>query len=69
MTSFSMTSRHVNLNEAAKCVDIIPVILLASLSRLRRLLQFCKIQSGDDIWSNLREFIDQFMNVGGIKTW
>ena len=25
MTSFYMTSLHVNLNEAAKCVDIIPL--------------------------------------------
>ena len=35
MTSFSVTSLHVDLNEAAKCVDIIPFTLLASLLRLR----------------------------------
>ena len=34
MTSFCMTSLHVDLNEAAKCVDIIPYTLLASLSYL-----------------------------------
>ena len=52
MTSFSITSLHVDQNEAAKCVDIIPSTLLASLSRLGTL-----IQNGDDIWPNLRRFI------------
>ena len=66
MPSFSMTSLHVDFNEAAKCVDIIPLTLLASLSRLRTLVQ---IQNGDDIWPNLRRFINQLMKVGGIKTW
>ena len=45
MTSFCMTSLHVNLNETAKCVDIIdiiPLTLLASLSRLRALVQNTK---------------------------
>ena len=28
-----------------------------------------KIQNGDDIWPNLRRFSNQFMKVGGIKTW
>ena len=28
-----------------------------------------KIQNGDDIWPNLRRFINQFMKVGGSKTW
>ena len=42
MTSFSMTSLHVDLNEPAKCVDIIPLTLLASLSRLRTLVQNTK---------------------------
>ena len=28
-----------------------------------------KIQNGDDIWSNLRSFANQFMEVGGMKTW
>ena len=64
ITSFYMTSLHVDLNEAAKCVDIIPLTLLASLSHLRTL-----VQNGDDIWSNLRRFINQFMKVAGIKTW
>ena len=31
MTSFSMTSLHVDLNEAARCVDIIPFTLLVPL--------------------------------------
>ena len=66
MTSFYMTSLHVDLDEAAKCVDVIPLTLLASLSRLHTLV---KIQNGDDIWPNLRRFINQFMKVGGIKTW
>ena len=58
MTSFSMTSPHVDLNLAAK--------LLVSLSRLCTLVQ---IQNSDDIWPSLRRFINQFMKVGGIKTW
>ena len=66
MTSFYMTSLQVDLNEAANCVDIIPFTLLAALPRLHTLTQ---IQNGDDIWSNLRRFINQFMKVGGIKTW
>ena len=61
-----MTSLHVDLNEVAKCVDIIPLTLLASLSRLGTSY---KLQNGDDIWPNLRRFINQFMKVGGIKTW
>ena len=56
MTSFSMTSLHVDLNEAAKRVDIIPFTLLASLSRLPTLVQ---IENGNDIWPNLRRFIVQ----------
>ena len=39
--------------------------LLASLSHIRKLYQ---IQNGDDIWPNLRRFMNQFMKVGGIKT-
>ena len=35
MTSFCMTSLHVDLNEAAKCDDIIPSTLLPSLSCIR----------------------------------
>ena len=42
MTSFSITSLHVDLKEAAKCVNIIPLTLLASLSRLRTLVQNTK---------------------------
>ena len=66
MTSFSMTSLHVDLNEAAKCVDIIALTLPASLPCLRTLIQNT---NGDDIWPNLRRFINQFMKVGGIKIW
>ena len=66
MTSFSMMSLHVDLNKAAKRVDIIPLTLLTSLLRLRTLVQktIC-----DDIWPNFRRFIQQFMKAGGIKTW
>ena len=28
-----------------------------------------QMQNGDDIWPNLRRFINQFMKIGGIKTW
>ena len=42
MTSFSMMSFHDDLNEAAKCVDIVPLTLLASLSLLRTLVQNTK---------------------------
>ena len=66
MTSFSMTSLHVDLNEAAKCVDIIPLTLLASY---RAFAYSYNIQNGDDIWPNLRKFTNQFMKVGGIRTW
>ena len=66
VTSFYMTPLHIDLNETAKSVDIIPHTLPASLSRLRTLIQNT---NGDDIWPNLRRFIDQFMKVGGIKTW
>ena len=69
MTSFYITSLHVDLSEAAKCVDIIPLILLASSSRPRILVCTYKMQSGDDIWHNLRKYINQFMKAGGIKTW
>ena len=31
MTSFYMTSLHVDLNEAAKCVDIIPFMKVQGL--------------------------------------
>ena len=44
MTSFRLTALHVDLNEAAKCVDIIPPLtLLASLSRHRILVQNTKM--------------------------
>ena len=66
MTSFSMTSLRVDLNEAAKCVDIMPPSLLASLSRRRTLVQN---KNGDDIWLNLRRLIVDFMKVQGLKTW
>ena len=42
MTSFCMTSLHVDMNEAAKYIDIIPPTLPASLSRLRTLVQNTK---------------------------
>ena len=69
-----MTSLHVDLNEAAKCIDIIP--LLASLSHhIVSLLiapshsltkyKMAKI-SGED---GLRTFINQVMKVVGIKIW
>ena len=38
-----MTSLHVDLNEAANCVDIMPLTLLAYLSRLRTLVQNTKM--------------------------
>ena len=43
MASFSMISLHVDLNEAAKCVDVILITLLASLPRLRTLVQNIKL--------------------------
>ena len=42
MTPFYKTSFHVDLNEAAICVNIIPLTLLASLSRLHTLVQNTK---------------------------
>ena len=55
-----------NLKEAAKCVDIIPSTLLASISSLRTLVQ---IQNGNDIWPNLRRLIVKFMKIQATKTW
>ena len=62
-----MTTLHLDLNDTATCVDIIPLTLLASLSRLCKLVQ--NKQNGDDIGHNLRKLIVKFMKVGGIKTW
>ena len=59
MTSFCMTSLHLDLNEAAKCVDIMPGFNVA---------HSYKIQNGDDIWPNLRRLIVEFMNVQGLNT-
>ena len=42
MTSSYMMSLHVNLNEATKCVDIIPLTSLPSLTHLRTLVQNMK---------------------------
>ena len=42
MTSFYVTSLHVDLNAAARCVDIRLLTLLASLSQLRSLVQNTK---------------------------
>ena len=61
-----MMSLHVDLNKAAKCVDIIPPTLLASLSRLRT---FVQVQNGDDIWPNFPRLIVEFMKVQSLKTW
>ena len=66
MTSFCMTSLHVDLNEAAKRVDVIPLTLLAPY---RAFAHSYKIQKGDDIWPNLRRCIRQLMKNGGTKTW
>ena len=63
VTTFYMTSLQVDLNKAAKCVDIIPLTLLASISRFRALVQNTKWQ---------RYFFSisrRFMKVGGIKIW
>ena len=66
MTPFYMMSFHVDLNEAAKCVDIIPLTMLAFFSGLRTFVQ--NTHENDD-WPNLGRFINQFMKVEGIKTW
>ena len=66
MTSSYMISLHIDLNEAAKWVDIIPPpALLDSLSRLRT--HSYEIQNGDDIWPNLRRSIIEFIKVQGLK--
>ena len=46
MTSFCMTSLHVDLNEAAKCVDM-PLTLLAWLSHIRALVQMQMVTTFD----------------------
>ena len=66
MTSSSMTALHVDLNEAAKCVDIILLTLLASIPHLG---PFEQNTNGEDICPNLRRFMNKFMKVGGITTW
>ena len=60
-----MTSLYVNLNEAAKCVDIIPLTLLATLLQLRTRTKY----NMATILPNLQRLINQCMKVGGIKTW
>ena len=67
MTSFYMTLLHVDLNEAAKCVDIL--YHSHCLPPYRAFAHQYKIQNGDEIWPNVRRFIYQFMKVRGIKTW
>ena len=67
MTSFYMTSLHVDLNEAAKCVDI--SCRSHCWPPYHAFAHSYKIQNCDDVWPNLRRFINQFMKVGGIKTW
>ena len=69
MTLFSITSLHVDLNEAAKCVNIIPLTLLASLSRLRTLVQKYKMATIFGLTYEDSLTNHQSMKVGGIKTW
>ena len=66
MTSFCMTSLHVHLNEAAKCVAIISPTLLAPLWHLRKIVQK---QNGDDVWPNLRRLMVDLTKVRGMTTW
>ena len=67
MTSFSMMSLHFDLNEAAKCVDIL--YHSHRWPPYRAFADEYKIQKSDYIWPNLRRFINKFMKVGGIKSW
>ena len=57
-----MTLSHVDLNEAAKCIDHIAGLFIAP-SHTRT-----KYQNGDEIWPNLQSFMNQFMKIGGIET-
>ena len=68
MTSFCMTSLQIGLNEAAKYVDIIPIplTLLASLLRLRTLVQNGKRRPYVAL---LRRLIVEFFKFRGMKTW
>ena len=49
MTSFCMTSLHVDLNEAAKCVDIIPLTLLACVPDSRKINYYLFFPHG--VWN------------------
>ena len=53
MTSFCMTSIHVDPNEAA----------------YRAFAHLHKIQNVDDIWPKVRRLIIELMKVRGMKTW
>ena len=66
MMSFYMTSLHVDLNNAAKYVDIIPLTLLPPYHSFTHSY---KIQNGDDIWPNLQRLTMQLMKDRGMKTW
>ena len=66
-----MTSLHVDLNKAAKCVDIKPLTLLAYLVEAARTPSHtctkCKMATIFGI--TYKDSSTKFMKVGGIKTW
>ena len=76
MTSFYMTSSHVDLNEAAKSVDIIPLTLLASLTHLHTFVKNTKWRmetifglAYEDLSTNLRKLmalkLGKYFTIGG----
>ena len=69
MTSLSMTSLNIDLNEAAKYVDIIPHTTHIASLLIAPLHTRTTYKKGDDVWPNLRRLIVAFMKVRGMKTW
>ena len=66
MTSFYMTSLHFGLNKAAKSVDIIPLTLLASFAPSSTRTKY-KVAAIFGL--TYKDSFNQFMKVGGTKTW
>ena len=71
-----MTSLHVDVNEAAKYVDIIPPTLLASLSHFRikyKMATIIGLTYEDFVESSILDakssIIVEFMKFQGLKAW
>ena len=66
MTSFSMTSLHVDLNEAAKCVDIpcVPLAIKTIMIVLFKILTLFHFKAIRSSWLTLNEILIVSMAKG-----